>query len=162
MRLTFIIIILTTLTFIGLTSCGGSSSPAGVTPPTPPTASTLSIAYTGSTKLFNTDQPAETDLLTSSSNTGITVLGYCEVTANWTLCNDSDFQSYTLYRSITAGISSDTTNAFNMGVFTSASESVYVDVSVDWNTPYFYAILTRDTEDLHSWSNEGTITTPTY
>jgi len=124
-----------------LFGCGGSS-PSGVVPDESPTASTLSVEYTGST-------------LDGSC-------GYCELTVSWTACPDADFASYTLYRSLTSGISADTTSANLMGIFTSSATTQYVDDSVFWNTPYYYILLTHDNTRKYSWSNEVTITTPTY
>ncbi len=84
----------------------------------------------------------------------------CQVTASWTECPDSDFLSYTLFRSTTSGIENDTSSAENLGTFTNSSTLQYADNDVTWETDYYYALITRDTEDLHSWSNESSITTP--
>ena len=130
-----------------------------------PSPSDLSLAFTGDSKA-NTVSSAISTLFTTtaSSRTALssqtTEKGTCEVTATWTECPDGDFLSYTLYRSTSSGISQDTTSADNMGTFTSVSSTEYVDGAVDWETTYYYALITRDTQDLFAWSDEESITTP--
>ena len=130
-----------------------------------PSPSDLSLAFTGDSKA-NTISSAISTLFstTASSRTALssqtTEKGTCEVTATWTECPDGDFLSYTLYRSTSSGISQDTTSADNMGTFTSVSSTEYVDGAVDWETTYYYALITRDTQDLFAWSDEESITTP--
>ena len=123
----------------------GCDSSSGIIPNEAPTASTLSVEYTG-----------------TSLDGGYATSGNCELTVSWTQCPDGDFASYTLYRSTTSGISGDTASAYVMGTFTSASATQYVDNSVFWDTPYYYILLTRDVGRNYSWSNEVHITTPTY
>ena len=130
-----------------------------------PSPSDLSLAFTGDSKA-NTVSSAMSALFGNgrSSRAALssqtTEKGSCEVTATWTECPDGDFLSYTLYRSTSPGISQDTTGADNMGTFTSVSNTEYVDGSVDWETTYYYALITRDTQDLFAWSDEESITTP--
>jgi len=137
-------LLLSILTAVALMGCDGTSS-SGVSPDEAPTASTLSVEYTGST-------------LDGGSGTS----GNCELTVSWTQCPDADFASYTLYRSSTSGISGDTASADLMGTFSSSSTVQFVDNSVFWDTPYYYILLTRDDGRNYSWSNEVNITTPTY
>ena len=134
-----------------------------------PSPSDLSLAFTGGSKantvscaistLFSNDRTtvASSGTALSSQTAGKST---CGVTATWTECADGDFLSYTLYRSTSSGISQDTTSADNMGTFTSVSSTEYVDGAVDWETTYYYALITRDTQDLFAWSDEESITTP--
>lgn len=129
---------------VALPGCDGSSS-SGIFPDEAPTASTLSVEYTG-----------------TALDGGSGISGNCELTVSWTACPDNDFASYTLYRSSSSGISGDTASAYVMGTFVSPSTTQYVDNSVFWDTPYYYILLTRDSGKNYSWSNEVNITTPTY
>lgn len=84
----------------------------------------------------------------------------CELTLNWSECPDSDFESYTLYRSQNPGIASDTANADNMGSFPSANTMQFTDDGVVWDSSYHYSLLTMNSQGLASWSNEVGIATP--
>ncbi|MBD3278665.1 MAG: hypothetical protein GF388_10215 [Candidatus Aegiribacteria sp.] len=128
---------------LSMSGCIEESGAAG--PDEPPEASTLSLEYTG-----------------TSLDNGSGGRGNCQVTASWTSCSDEDFTSYTLYRSTSANISQDTTDAVNLGTYTGASETEHEDGSVFWNTRYYYAVVTRDEGGNYSWSNEPDILTPTY
>lgn len=82
------------------------------------------------------------------------------VTATWTQCGDSDFEEYRLYRSINSGIESDPGSATLVDVFVQSGDTVFVDSGLEWSETYYYAILTRDSEGLETWSNEDFATTP--
>lgn len=84
----------------------------------------------------------------------------CEVTLNWSECPDSDFESYTLFRSMNPGIASDTSGAVNLGSFASANIMQFTDGGVGWGSSYHYALLSMNTQGLSCWSNEVGIETP--
>ena len=113
-----------------LISCGDDENPAG--PGTSPSPSVLSIAAT----LFNS------------------------MDLSWTECQDGDFFEYRLYRSATPGIADNVSSATLVAGISSSSDTTYTDEGLDWTTTYYYALQTRDTEDLSAWSNEVFETTP--
>ncbi len=82
------------------------------------------------------------------------------VVARWTGCPDADFEEYRLYRSTEPGIAGDQTGAVIVATHTSASDTVFTDTGLSWSETYYYALRTRDTEGLVSWSNEATAVTP--
>ncbi|MDM7991678.1 MAG: hypothetical protein QUS11_00005 [Candidatus Fermentibacter sp.] len=82
------------------------------------------------------------------------------VLASWTQCPDEDFEEYRLYRSEESGIEEDQTGAVIAATHTSASDTVFTDTGLEWSHTYYYALVTRDTEGLESWSNEVTAVTP--
>ena len=82
------------------------------------------------------------------------------VLATWTHCPDEDFEEYRLYRSSEPGIEEDQTGAVIAATHTSASDTVFTDTGLEWSHTYYYALVTRDTEGLESWSNEVTAVTP--
>lgn len=138
-----------------------------------PTPSVLSVAFSGDSTLQNENTAILEQLHDMRASSGIPFmsrsvsnaitpsrLATCQTTASWTECPDADFQSYTLYRSDNPGISQDTSSANNLGVFSPAGIVEFIDNDVLWETDYYYALLTRDTENMHAWSNEIDITTP--
>lgn len=82
------------------------------------------------------------------------------VLASWTMCPDEDFEEYRLYRSEEPGIEEDQTGAVIAATRTTASDTVFTDTGLEWSHTYYYALVTRDTEGLESWSNEVTAVTP--
>ncbi len=78
----------------------------------------------------------------------------------WSRCSSGDFAEYSVYRSLTAGIQADPAGAMVLQIVTDPSDTTLSDSGLDWNTVYYYAIQTKDTENLTSWSNEATATTP--
>jgi len=117
-----------------LSGCGGNPSDPGN-----PTSSYLCAFFSG-----ETEEPPM----------------FCQLTLNWSECPDSDFESYTLFRSMNPGIAADTSGADNLGSFTSANIMQFTDEGVGWGSSYHYALLTMNTQGLVSWSNEAEITTP--
>ncbi len=77
-----------------------------------------------------------------------------QVALSWTECPDSDFDEYRLYRSPNPGIETNPTGAVVVAVVTDASDTTFSDTGLDWGETYYYALMTRDTENLESWSNE--------
>jgi predicted extracellular nuclease len=95
----------------------------------------------------------------TASTITVTVFGNT-ATITWTQCPDDDFSSYVLYRSKSSGIASNPSSAVIVATVTDLATLTYSDGSLDWNTPYYYALQTVDSSLLTSWSNEATITTP--
>lgn len=126
------------------------------------TPSTLSLSFTGDTS--NVDSPVSHAFQGRSDTHESFQMdvgkGYCEVTANWTECPDSDFLNYTLYRSLYQNISQDTTVTENLGSVSQVNDTILIDSSVEWETTYYYALITRDTGGNYAWSNETSIETP--
>lgn len=112
-----------------LVACGDDESPAG--PGTPPAPSVLSVAAS----------------VTNSA------------AASWTMCDDTDFSEYRLYRSTTPGIAQNPP-ASPVRTSSTASDTTYTDTGLDWGETYYYALQTRDTESLSAWSNEATVVVP--
>jgi len=84
---------------------------------------------------------------------------HCEL--SWTQMNHQGyaFDSYTLYRSESPGIASDTTVAERIASFDEIDQHQYADSTLDAGGDYYYALLTRMHEsgkdqDSHIWSNE--------
>lgn len=125
-----VVLLILSLQFL---SCdiSGSTNPN----PLPPTASTISLAFTGYS-------------------------GTCQVTATWTECPDSDFSKYELFRSTSPNIQTDPSAATLVCTNTSSVLVTCIDNDVTWETPYYYAIRTSDSDSLTAWSNEAGITTP--
>ena len=110
-------------------SCGDDETPAG--PGTYPTASILTAT-------------------TGTSNS---------VSTSWTMCPDENFSEYSLYRSLTEGISANPPDS-PVRVATNAADTTFTNTGLEWNTDYYYAVRTKNTDNLYSWSNEVPVTTP--
>jgi predicted extracellular nuclease len=82
------------------------------------------------------------------------------ISLSWTTCGSSDFAEYRIYRSLTAGIQQNPGQATVIQVVSTVTDTTLTDAGLDWNTLYYYAIQTFDTEQLSSWSNEASATTP--
>ncbi len=107
--------------------------------------------------------PSEVDLtpsVVSLEFTGDTLQNICEVTVSWTLCPETEFKNYVLYRSLSAGIEADSSGAEVLGIFTNQNTGEYVDSGVSWDTVYYYVVKTVDDNDDEVWSKEETLTTP--
>jgi len=109
--------------------------PVVVPDATPPTPSTLTGMYTGSTT-------------------------FGQITLGWTECPDSDFQSYNLYRATSPDIPGDPLSAEIVATGEVSGFTSYQDNNVEGLTPYFYALETINESQLSSWSNEVSVTTP--
>ena len=95
------------------------------------------------------DVPPDTSVLQIDS------LAYSQTYFSWTMCNSDDFESYRLYRSLSEGIAlQDTLSMFCVFSGDSSSLTVCSDSFFVPGIQYFYALTTRDTQGLCSWSNE--------
>lgn len=82
------------------------------------------------------------------------------VEASWTRCPDDDFESYSLWRSETPGISGNPSQA--VAVFSSMNplRLTFSDADVLPGRTLHYALETRNAFGLKSWSNEVSVTIP--
>jgi hypothetical protein len=83
-------------------------------------------------------------------------------TANltWTSCGSSDFTEYRIYHSLTAGIQANPDQATIISIVTNVSDTTLTDSGLNWNTTYYYAVRTIDSEYLSAWSNEASAAIP--
>lgn len=106
------------------TACGDDETNPAGTG-TPPTASALSASVAGNT-----------------------------VTLNWSPCSNADFADYTLFRSATAGIAQNPSAATIVAVISQSGTVTFNDQGLPWDSDWYYALRTTDTESLTAWSNE--------
>ena len=152
------IVLLFIATCIVAVSCGG-------TEPSVPdlTASILTLVFTGDSSRISSDfiagdlPEAQSFFANEASDCS---KGICEISATWTICPESSFESYILYRSETPGISNSPSSAEVLVVFSERNVSMYIDADVDWASQYYYALRTSDAENNSVWSNEAQIVTP--
>ncbi len=145
---------LSAITIILLISCGDSTGPSG--PEISP--STLSVTFTGSTDAGASGPAHSTAAEERGSSDG--AMSICRVTASWTMCTDQGFCSYVLYRSESPDIQSNPSSAVELAVIDDRLATLFTDGSVTWDTDYYYALRTTDTDGNGVWSNEAPITTP--
>ncbi|MCD4776112.1 MAG: YncE family protein [Candidatus Aegiribacteria sp.] len=81
------------------------------------------------------------------------------VDLSWTTCPNPNFESYRLYRSLTPNIEDDSTLADIVCDLSWSLDTAYTDTTVTFSTLYHYAMLTTNTEDRSSWSNEISVNT---
>lgn len=110
-------------------ACGDDENPEG--PGTDPTPSTL----------------------TAQAGLNNSVAGW------WTMCPDDDFSEYSLFRSATAGISSNPPSS-PIKTTTDVTDTLFTDGGLQWGETYYYALRTRNTGNNSSWSNEVQVTVP--
>lgn len=79
------------------------------------------------------------------------------INLSWTRCPDSDFSEYRLYRGESSGVTED---SVLVTTITDASDTLYTNINLEWNTTYYYALRTIDSENLDAWSNEVSAATP--
>ncbi|MCK4505119.1 MAG: hypothetical protein KAW14_05845, partial [Candidatus Aegiribacteria sp.] len=80
--------------------------------------------------------------------------------AVWTQCPDDDFAWYAIYRSDSPEIASDPGSADTSVVFTSVSETSWIDDNVQEGSTHYYVLRTVNIHDLDSWSNEESLSIP--
>lgn len=88
------------------------------------------------------------------------VLAGNNATLSWTPCPDSDFSDYTLFRSPTSGIAQNPSSATVVTVISQPGTVTASDPGLPWNSNWFYALRTTDSEALVSWSNEVPVSVP--
>jgi|GEM_PF-975970 len=135
-----------------LLSCGTTGpESSGLAP------STLTVTFTGSTD-GDTTSPHPLPVTGSGGTDGTSSV--CRVTASWTMCTDHGFSSYMLYRSQSPGIASDTSTAVLVQEIDNYNTTICADETVTWDTEYYYALMTSDSEGNGVWSNEASVATP--
>jgi len=86
----------------------------------------------------------------------------CRVTANWTICPDVDFLSYTLYRSTTPEFTNDLSSAQVLAVYQDQNQCFFVDDELDLGSTYYYSVRISNSAEKSSWSPEVEIEIPAY
>lgn len=142
-------------------SCGSSPSE----PDNPPSPSVLTVEFTGETNGLQRSIESSGSATGEGFSDGTGPLhpkDLCQVTAAWTICADANFASYALYRSPTADISENMSSAEVLVVYNDPNLRQYADNEVAWDSRYYYAVRTGNSEGEYSWSNEEEILTPPY
>lgn len=78
------------------------------------------------------------------------------ISIGWTKNTDTQFQSYKIYRSLTPGV---TENSTLLTTITSATNNTYADNNLQGNTIYYYRVFVYSNSGVGSGSNEVTATT---
>lgn len=107
------------------------------------------------------DNPFGPDNPSPSALTGL-VSGSSPTTAklSWTACPDTDFTSYTLYRSSFSGIESNTGSATVLTVIDQSNLTSYLDENLQAGATWYYALKTTNQGGGASWSNEVSVKLP--
>ncbi|HOP27306.1 MAG TPA: ComEC/Rec2 family competence protein [Candidatus Sabulitectum sp.] len=99
--------------------------------------------------------------LPTPSSLSIQLHADTSVYASWTQCPDGDFDAYILWRSGSAGIAADPSQAQAVAIFqNNPLQNTLTDTTVVPGETYWYALETRNTSLLSSWSNEESLTVP--
>lgn len=105
------------------------------------------------------DNPFAPDNPSPSALTG-TISSSTAAKLSWTMCPDSDFASYTLYRSSTSGIQNNPGSAAVLIVIDKNTTSTYYDENLEPGATWFYALKTMNDGGGTSWSNEVSVKLP--
>ncbi len=100
---------------------------------------------------FSPDNPSPSALTGLASNATTAKL-------SWTMCPDSDFSSYTLYRSSSQNIQHNAGSATALIGIDNVSTTTYYDENLESGTTWFYALKTSNEGGGASWSNEVSVT----
>jgi len=79
---------------------------------------------------------------------------------SWTMCPDTDFASYTLYRSATPGIKNNTGSATALTVINKNATTTWFDENLEPGAVWYYALKTTNEGSAFSWSNEVSVKLP--
>lgn len=102
------------------------------------------------------DNPFDPDPPSPSALTAV-LTGGTTAKLSWTMCPDSDFASYTLYRSGSPGIQNNPGSASVLVVIDKNTTTTYYDEGVSGKL--YYVIKTTNEAGDYSWSNEASIQT---
>lgn len=105
------------------------------------------------------DNPFEPDNPSASALTG-TAQNSTTAKLAWNACPDSDFTSYTLYRSSTPGIQSNSGSATLLVVVTERGSTSYLDENLEPAAAWYYALKVANEAGGTSWSNEAYVKLP--
>jgi len=100
------------------------------------------------------DNPFEPDPPSPSALTAV-LTGGSTAKLSWTMCPDSDFISYTLYRSGTSGIQGNPGSASVLAVIDKNTTTTWYDENISGK--YYYALMTTNEAGDSSWSNEVSV-----
>jgi len=99
------------------------------------------------------DNPFEPNPPSPSALTGVFTGGDAKL--SWTMCPDTDFASYTLYRSGSPGIQNNTGSAEVLVVIDKSTTTTYYDQGISGK--FYYALKTSNSAGDSSWSNEVSV-----
>ncbi|MCD4708948.1 MAG: fibronectin type III domain-containing protein [Candidatus Sabulitectum sp.] len=105
------------------------------------------------------DNPFGPDDPSPSALTGV-ASGSTTAKLSWTMCPDSDFTSYTLYRSSSSGIKDNTSSATVLFVIDKNTTTTYFDENLQPGATWYYALKTTNEGGGTSWSNEVSVKLP--
>ncbi len=105
------------------------------------------------------DNPFAPDNPSVSALTG-TAQGSTTAKLAWNACPDSDFASYTLYRSSTPGIQSNSGSATLIVVLTERGSTSHLDENLEPGSAWYYALKVANEPGGTSWSNEAYVKLP--
>ena len=111
------------------------------------------ISACGPDNPFSPDNPSPSALTGLASNSTTSKL-------SWTMCPDSDFSSYTLYRSASQDIEHNTGSATALIGIENRSTTTYYDENLDPGSNWFYVLKTTNEGGGASWSNEVSVSLP--
>ncbi|MCK4671527.1 MAG: MBL fold metallo-hydrolase [Candidatus Aegiribacteria sp.] len=143
---------------IVLISCGDAAGPVQINKPTPSILilevqeGNLLSGHESTERVHESDRHLSIDYSAGKN-------GY-SAHAVWTQCPDDDFAWYAIYRSNSPEIESDPGSADTSVVFTSVSETSWIDDNVQEGSTLYYVLRTVNTHDLDSWSNEDSVVVP--
>jgi hypothetical protein len=100
------------------------------------------------------DNPFEPDPPSPSALTGV-LTGGNTAKLSWTMCPDTDFASYTLYRSGSPGIQGSPGSASVLAVIDKNTTTTYYDENITGK--FYYALKTTNEAGDSSWSNEVSV-----
>ena len=84
---------------------------------------------------------------------------FCEFTLEWNAPSSTLEHEYTVYRSLSPGISAHPENAVELG--STGSQMIWVDSKdLEWGAVYYYAVRASTIERDHLWSTEAHVEGP--
>lgn len=105
------------------------------------------------------DNPFEPDNPPPSALTGV-ASSSTTAKLSWTMCPNTDFASYTLYRSSSSGIQNNTGSASVLIVINKNTTITYFDESPQSGAIWYYALKTASEGGGSAWSNEVSVKLP--
>lgn len=106
------------------------------------------------------DNPFEPNNPSPSALTGLS-LSQNVAELSWTTNPDTDFASYTLYKSDVPNIQSNSGSATILTVITDKNVTTHLDENLTPGSTFFYVLRTANSYGGVSWSNEVSVTSPT-
>jgi len=114
------------------------------------TASVLLMVISG----CGPDNPFDPNPPSPSALTAV-LSGGSTAKLSWTMCPDTDFASYTLYRSGSPGIQNNPGSASILAVIDKNTTTTYYDEGISGK--YYYILKTTNDAGDYSWSNEVSV-----